>query len=368
MIRRPAKWDILSTRRRENTNGLVYWGTFQDGTAMDWSGNQNNGTLIGAPAPIGGINGNALNFNTSQSVSITNTVNLGNAFALCCWFYATAGGGVNPLISNTNYVGGGSSNGWSLYLNLYTTNNHAIYFEGRNSSTQYANTNTGIFNVNQWYHCVVNVTDKSSGAIEGIYLNGISQTLAQNTTATNYQTSSPIRIGGQIFSSNPWYVGNLDDVRIYNRSLSPGEINAIYNQTLAAANQPEGELPIAWYSATTTWLISANLVGAGALTAALNESELISPAPMVGAGSLTATANSAEVTAAMLAGAGTLTATLNQWLIAATLAGAGALTLRRPRARRSSPHWRARRPHGASRPKLCDIGVPGRDRDRARRP
>ena len=262
MIRRPAKWDILSTRRRENTNGLVYWGTFQDGTGMDWSGNQNNGTLIGAPAPIGGINGNALNFNTSQSVSITNTVNLGNAFALCCWFYATAGGGINTLISNANYVGGGGSNGWSLYLNGYTTNNHAIYFEARNSSTQSANTNTGIFNVNQWYHCVVNVTDKSSGAIQGIYLNGISQTLAQNTTATNYQTSSPIRIGGQI-PPLPWYVGNLDDVRIYNRSLSPGEINAIYNQTLAAANQPEGELPMLFYPVggatfNPAWAMNAN--------------------------------------------------------------------------------------------------------------
>ena len=89
MIRRPAKWDILSTRRRDNTNGLVGWWTFQDGTAMDWSGNQHNGALVASPPAISGIIGNALSFNGS-----TQYVNVGSlaAFELSIANYCTGMG------------------------------------------------------------------------------------------------------------------------------------------------------------------------------------------------------------------------------------------------------------------------------------
>ena len=71
---RLTKFNVLTTNPKDNENGLVGWWTFDDGTATDWSGNQNNGTLVGAPTTVPGIIGsNALKFNgSSQYISNIN--------------------------------------------------------------------------------------------------------------------------------------------------------------------------------------------------------------------------------------------------------------------------------------------------------
>ena len=114
MIRRPAKWDILSTRRRENTNGLVGWWTFQDGTAMDWSGNQNNGVLVGSPNVVSGIIGNALSFTGSQSVTIANSLITGTGnWTILAWINS---GSFNFNTRGNIFQTGNSGTNAGLYL------------------------------------------------------------------------------------------------------------------------------------------------------------------------------------------------------------------------------------------------------------
>lgn len=79
--------------------------------------------------------------------------------------------------------------------------------------------NTPSTNNNTWYHIVVNYT--SSDNNYAIYVNGILQ--GSKIMTSSFQ-DTVVNIGNSTFN------GKIDDVRIFNRVLTPEEISTLYHE------------------------------------------------------------------------------------------------------------------------------------------
>lgn len=209
-------------------NGLVGWWTFDGNTCgstycLDKSGNNNTAStssVAGMPLKIIGKIGQGMKYNgSSQSISSSLVTTATNNWTMAAW--------MNP--ANLNQIGTVVLNG----LDNCATGNGYEFGIGNGvgaagSKLQGAFGGVGWYDsgytfpsANKWYH-VVMVRD--SGTTK-FYINA-SQTA--NTSA-----SVPITpTNGTIIGSDTqcrYFSGKIDDVRVYNRTLSATEIQQLYS-------------------------------------------------------------------------------------------------------------------------------------------
>jgi hypothetical protein len=87
---------------------------------------------------------------------------------------------------------------------------------------------------NTWYH-VTGVYNAATSELH-VYLNGQLDdgTLVGTVTATQQNSSANVNIGRRPTGSTFNFNGRIDDVRIYNRALTPAEIQTDMNTPVAA--------------------------------------------------------------------------------------------------------------------------------------
>jgi len=214
-------------------------------TAADVSGNGLNGSLVGASWTTGKY-GNALSFNGSS-----NYVNVGNPGALqftssatwSAWVFATA----NPR--DDGIIIGKSENisGWQFKTSPDTgAHRFAIGITAPGNIWVQRNSTT-IRALNTWYH-VAGVYNAAAQSLD-IYVNGVLDN-GQLTSATSAKPSIPssqlnnssanVTIGRR--SDGYYFSGIIDEVRIYGRALSAGEVQADMNTPLGT---PDTQPPTA---------------------------------------------------------------------------------------------------------------------------
>ncbi len=233
--------------------GLVAYYPF-NGNANDASGNGNNGTVIGATLSadrFGNANG-AYSFDgVNDRISNNSTQNLpvGNGpRTISCWFLINGSFNLNSLGNNAN--GYGSLVEFGMFSN---TNRFGILLTSTNSPYCVTNGNdfASTLNISQggWHHLVL----QAQGNLCDFYLDGdlISNgVLAQDISTLQGQLS----IGNTIIEplgQNEAFNGKIDDVFIYNRALSPSEIQQLF--TVQAYNWSNGA-----NTSTTTVTPTAN--------------------------------------------------------------------------------------------------------------
>lgn len=87
----------------------------------------------------------------------------------------------------------------------------------------------------QWYHIIM--VWNRSGKI-GIFINGqLDKTGEQTGSGYNRESSVSLKAGRQIVREDRPFQGYLDELRIYNRSLSMEEMRALYVQDMLPCNQ-----------------------------------------------------------------------------------------------------------------------------------
>ena len=198
------------------------------GNTNDVSGNANNGLATGGPTPAtdryGAANG-AYSFNgSSQYLSTTAAVTSPAVFSISLWFNTTTGGG--KLIGfGSNQTGGSTTYDRHLYMSA----SGQLYFGIYNGSFVTINTSAS-YNDGNWHHVVV--TEGAAGVGTSLYVDGIMK--ASNTSLVPTATYAGYwRIGYDALStslyptasSNPYFTGTLDDIAVYNRVLTNGEIS-----------------------------------------------------------------------------------------------------------------------------------------------
>jgi uncharacterized repeat protein (TIGR01451 family) len=195
------------------SNGLVGWWPF-NGNAIDESGNGNNGTVNGATLTTDrfGQSNKAYGFD-GNSDYISTIRNGMNNFSVSLWFNTTQNSAYTPFIDAHNA-------NWEIYLKNLKPN----FTNWITSPTNYQElTSQTTANLNQWHHLVCNY---SSGNLQ-LFLNNILISSFQNVTISTV-TNGSFYFGASISGTIQYFNGKLDDIGIWNRALTPCEIQALY--------------------------------------------------------------------------------------------------------------------------------------------
>ncbi|HUJ71692.1 MAG TPA: putative Ig domain-containing protein, partial [Verrucomicrobiae bacterium] len=228
-----------------STDGLVDWWKFDElsgTTAADSAGSDpgvlSNFTFTTTSGWVTGHIGNALAFNGSNDfVRLDSSqLNFTNNFSVSVWLRphdALLGQG-SFLSVRSRYA----SSGFNFEINK---NDFALMGQ-TTAGYQLIGFFRGQFQNDTWYHVVV-VYDKS---VINVYVNGVALT-ADNGQSPNWggdivmDPTASSKIGAENGGSNLGFVFNglIDDLRIYNRTLAPAEVLALYQ-----ADQPPVLTPI----------------------------------------------------------------------------------------------------------------------------
>ncbi len=155
--------------------------------------------------------------------NIGDKVDLTGPFSISAWVYTTGSNSTNnakTIISKR----GGPSNGYLLYLR----DDNFVQMNFDSGSINQITSNTAI-PLNQWRH----IAFSYDGADARIYIDGV----LDNTEAMNAPTanSNSLCIGARYIDKNTqanFFMGNIEEIRIWNQALSVNEIRYIMNQEI----------------------------------------------------------------------------------------------------------------------------------------
>ncbi|AHB41335.1 parallel beta-helix repeat-containing protein [candidate division SR1 bacterium RAAC1_SR1_1] len=107
-----------------------------------------------------------------------------------------------------------------------------IYFDTYSSTARYTAFADGPFNPNTWYH-IVATRDQAAGKLY-LWINGILAGSGNTFTGPIVWSKYANSIGATsaYYGDNYYFSGRIDEVRIWNRALSSGEIETLYNSNL----------------------------------------------------------------------------------------------------------------------------------------
>ncbi len=219
---------ILNRAHRDTlTSGLVgYWSfdgpTMTTATSSDSSGQGNHGTLTGGPTRTIGVLGQAMKFDgTDDHVSLGNTITglEGTHTSVSSWIK------LDPAFADRGEIFNASTNGSSGNgIDFAVLADKHVRFYNYNASGGYLDSST-ILSTNIWYH-LVGVYEQDTSL--KIYINGV-QDATMGTNSANSGLGSTYAIGKSILLGTP-FKGSIDEVRLYNRTLTAGEVLQLYNQ------------------------------------------------------------------------------------------------------------------------------------------
>lgn len=169
------------------------------------------------------------------NISNTGTLNIGatsDSYTVMSWAKTNSAGTKRRIINKEN-----TKNPYALAISAAEKGSFEIYDGTANPST----TGTTNINTDSWFH-VAGVRDTTADLLR-IYINGKEEGNATDTTTISVADSIEIKIGKHPGNVQLW-LGSIDDIRIYNRTLTPDEINNIYLNGLSRIINPVETTPV----------------------------------------------------------------------------------------------------------------------------
>lgn len=225
-------FDLSTNNFYINSNGLVGYWTFDEGfgsTVHDSSGHKNSGSLINSPTWANGIKGNSLSFNGSnQSVFFASLpiTQITNSLSVTLWIKPSSVSVTQDFIANQFIY---PVNGLLLGIN---SNGKLRQYFGTAIGVGFADGTIGsAISNNIWTH-IAYTWNNSTGSyyINGVLDSTLNSAGTSNIIQYNNGGSASLYIGQDSGANDEYFHGNIDDVRFYNRILSPLEIQQIYFQ------------------------------------------------------------------------------------------------------------------------------------------
>ena len=208
------------------------WSSATAATTLDRSGNNSTGTLTSmsrSTSPVVGKLGQGLKFDgTSSYISVSgNPTTAIDNWTLAAW--------VNPATIPqrvvSNYPGMVVYNGNDIGgygFGVGAADSSGSNFMGLYGSVVWLDSGYTFPSANKWYYLVM----KRSAGTVSFYVNGAQTANTYTNTPNAVQTG--FTIGFEVSTPRDSYFnGPIDDVRIYNRALSAGEVQQLYRQGLA---------------------------------------------------------------------------------------------------------------------------------------
>jgi hypothetical protein len=208
-----------------------------EGNAQDTGGSGNHGTATSVSYVAGKVGSQAAQFNgTSSYVSIPRSVTDDYTVAMWVKTTDTAGGAGAQWWSGKGLVDGEVGGGGADWGTAIVNGKFVLGVGSTGGDSTFASS----ININDgsWHH-VAATRNNTSGAV-AIYVDGILRGSGSGPTGSRTFPSS-LRIGS-LQTGNNFLNGTLDDVRLYDRVLTAGEIASIITPMPAA---PTGLAPTA---------------------------------------------------------------------------------------------------------------------------
>jgi hypothetical protein len=238
------------------TNGLLFhlsFDTLTNGIFADDSGNQDNGTNMGASQVPGFIGSGAVSVTTLHDGSEFDYVTLGyptnlqfdstESFSVSFWTSYTNQYDDPPFISNKNW-GSSDNQGWGVFTQ--NNGNFRVNVTDQTGAAGKESTTTAlVIRDGKWHHIAVSF-DRSSAELVSIYVDGsfYSSSSLANVTGDIDTIGIPLNVnigqdgtGGYDDGGSAQMIGlMMDDMAMWGRVLSPSEVGAIYQGGLLGSN------------------------------------------------------------------------------------------------------------------------------------
>jgi pterin-4a-carbinolamine dehydratase len=238
LLQNPVEnFDIPAKDSVKNMPGLVSWYRFE-GNANDEMG-LNNGVLVQGsvlllyPELTAGKFGQAYKFENQEADQIISvnhhpSLQLENSnMTIIAWINKSETGGTENLLTKGDVINNGEQ---GYYILIYPSGSIQKTLFGTDN---FAESNGGNLTRNKWTHIAASQNIKSGTHTLTVYLNG---SLSKQSSAAFSATSSgtePLEIGGSSNGFSASFEGTIDEVMIFNKSLSGQEVQALYNLDLS---------------------------------------------------------------------------------------------------------------------------------------
>ena len=220
--------DVKSSEKKEPEflkKGLVAYYPF-NGNAKDESGNRVNPVRISDVSFVSDRNGNprkALNFNAGEvgknphvDLGFASKLNYLDQFTISAWIFCT-GGVLEPRIIDCASKFGFQTRGRRSRRTL-------MYRHGTEPDTRrHIHHGTMVIPEEKWCHAVVTVSNNNST----IYVNGLFDS-NQSHDKFQFNRETKVVIGRKSMAPSDYFVGQIDDLRVYEHALSADEVKALY--------------------------------------------------------------------------------------------------------------------------------------------
>ena len=208
------------------------------GTSLtDNSGSGNTGTISGATWTGAGKSGGALAFdgvNDIVTIADKASLDLTTGMTLEAWVRPTANSTWRTVV--TKETSGNLTYG--LFSNSDTPQPSAIVSIGSNPIQDITRGPSEVA-MSTWTH----LASTYDGAVLRLYVNG-TEVSTTNVTGAMANSAGPLQIGGNNVWAE-WFQGQIDDLRIYNRALTPSQLQTDMNTPVAPPPAGDTQAPSA---------------------------------------------------------------------------------------------------------------------------
>jgi hypothetical protein len=229
------------------STGLIGWWPF-NGNVNDESTNGHHGYNNGATISIDrfGNANSAYEFdgvNDHIQVYHDSVFNF-SQFSISCWINLDTMSNYLPGIISK--CGANSNSGWYIFINSNKLD--SLAFQGAISTSNYFDASTSPIMNNSWIHVVGTFAPNS----QKIFINGVLQGNDTNSGVLANSTED-LFIGKK--NGDGFWSGHIDDIGIWDRTLSAGEIQDLYNSNGCIY------IDTVLLSVTDTLVIDVNFIG-----------------------------------------------------------------------------------------------------------
>jgi hypothetical protein len=183
-------------------------------TIYDLAGFGNTGALTNGPT-FSALNGGSILYDGTNDSIVFQRNNI-----LSGTQNITIEAFIYPIATSHEHIFGNYNTGNTSGLELYLESEKVYLWYGNTFTASISN-----IQKYKWYH----ISATRSGNTVSIYINGSLDTTGTNSSSIG--TNSPYTIGNGYDYNTEAFLGNISQVKVYNRTLTPTEIQQNYNAT-----------------------------------------------------------------------------------------------------------------------------------------
>ncbi|MFO7680701.1 MAG: LamG-like jellyroll fold domain-containing protein [Chloroflexota bacterium] len=215
-------------------DAIAYWKLDEtSGSTFADSVGTNDGSCTNCPTPATGRVNGAQTFNgasTRITVPHNASLNVEESFTVSAWVNTSSCTGGSATVNNKVAMGK-RSGGADWWLGCNGLGNAVFSLKDNNNISSLISSNSTTINGGQWVH-LVGIRDGSDSGQNRLHVNGGLAALSNPSYTGNFNNSEALTIGW--YNVSPFYqwAGEVDEVALYNRALTPAEITRQYQAGL----------------------------------------------------------------------------------------------------------------------------------------